>query len=331
MNNWYGLQDNNDKVSVQGNEKTNTQRFFDEVGRLYKKHNNDYNIEYTPENRNKLIEMNLKGVIKIAKGYLGNGLSLDELISAGNEGLVRAYEKYNPTRSKFAAQLIEKINAMDGKVPHEWVVENVLPACQYGEPAKSYKKVFDGNNRRVEYDKEWLKTWITKTIKNASFNSIAMMWVSAFIRQEIQNNGRMIRKPATEIKKEKTGESPKERIIDINQPISDDGNTTMADTLFMPDDTETDLEVDDRYEYLHDTISKLFTGIKLRDRRIVMKRYGIGYIRPLQPKEISEMEHISVARVSQIINIAMNKMRENAEELGLDKDELYGLFEHDAC
>ena len=72
---------------------------------------------------------------------------------------------------------------------------------------------------------------------------------------------------------------------------------------------------------------KLFIGVKLRDRRIVMKRFGIGYLRPLQPKEISEMEHISVARVSQIINIAMEKMRQNAENLGVDKEDLYRMFE----
>jgi DNA-directed RNA polymerase sigma subunit (sigma70/sigma32) len=153
-----------------------------------------------------------------------------------------------------------------------------------------------------------------------------MMWVTAFIRQELNNNSRLIRKPASEIRKEKTGESKKEIILDITQPISEDGNTTMADTLWIPDDTESDMEIEDRYEYLHDLISKLFVGIKLRDRRIVMKRFGIGYIRPLQPKEISEMENVSVARVSQIINLAMEKMRQNAEELGVDRNELYKLF-----
>jgi hypothetical protein len=34
-----------------------------------------------------------------------------------------------------------------------------------------------------------------------------------------------------------------------------------------------------------------------------------------------------VARVSQIINIAMEKMRENAEALGINKNELYRMFE----
>jgi DNA-directed RNA polymerase specialized sigma subunit len=90
-----------------------------------------------------------------------------------------------------------------------------------------------------------------------------------------------------------------------------------------------ELEIEDQYNSLHDVIKQLFVGIKLRDRRIVMERFGIGFLRPLQPKEIADMEHISVARVSQIINIAMEKMRANAESLGIDKSQLYQLFESD--
>lgn len=43
------------------------QQYFEEVRFVYDKNGNDTNIEYSPENREKLIEMNLKCVIKIAK------------------------------------------------------------------------------------------------------------------------------------------------------------------------------------------------------------------------------------------------------------------------
>jgi RNA polymerase sigma factor (sigma-70 family) len=325
--NWTGTIENEDNISIQGAEQTNTQRYFKDVGRAYERNGNNYEIEYTPENRDKLIEMNLKCVIKVAKRYLGNGLSLDELICAGNEGLCKAWEKYNPDSSKFRADLLAEIDSMDGEVPIQWIQDRIQPACEYGAPLVKYNKAFTGPKAKEHYPKEWLKNWVEHTIKNASFNSVAMLWVNAYIRQELTNNSRLIRKPVSLIKKEKTGESEKEVIIDINQPISDDGNTTFVDTLYIPDDHKTDMEIEDQYEYLHDVISQLFVGIKLRDRRIVMKRFGIGYLRALQPKEIADMEHISVARVSQIINIAMEKMRENAEELGVKKEDLYRLFE----
>ena len=53
------------------------QQYFEEVRFVYDKNGNDTNIEYSPENREKLIEMNLKCVIKIDKSFLGMGLTLE--------------------------------------------------------------------------------------------------------------------------------------------------------------------------------------------------------------------------------------------------------------
>jgi len=64
------------------------QQYFKEINHIYTKNNNDFDIEYCPENRDKLLSMNLKTVISIAKGFQGMGLSLQELISAGNLGLL---------------------------------------------------------------------------------------------------------------------------------------------------------------------------------------------------------------------------------------------------
>ena len=47
---------------------------------------------------NKLIEANLRFVIVIARQYQGKGLSMEDLVSEGNMGLMKAASKYDATR-----------------------------------------------------------------------------------------------------------------------------------------------------------------------------------------------------------------------------------------
>jgi len=51
-----------------------------------------------PEARKKLIEANLRLVVKIARKYTNQGISILDLIEEGNIGLIRAVEKFDPAR-----------------------------------------------------------------------------------------------------------------------------------------------------------------------------------------------------------------------------------------
>lgn len=50
----------------------------------------------------KLVESNLRLVVKYAHEFTGMGLPLMDLISEGNRGLVKAAHRYDPSRSKFS-------------------------------------------------------------------------------------------------------------------------------------------------------------------------------------------------------------------------------------
>jgi RNA polymerase nonessential primary-like sigma factor len=50
------------------------------------------------EARRRLIEANLRLVVTVARGYVGRGVPLMDLIEEGNIGLIRAVEKFEPAR-----------------------------------------------------------------------------------------------------------------------------------------------------------------------------------------------------------------------------------------
>lgn len=308
-------------------DKNILQRYFEEVGKIYEDNDNEFDIEYCEENRDKLLKMNLKCVIKTAKGYRGRGLSLEELISAGNEGLCIAWDKYNPKRNKIREKIFNDINMCDEPISKQWIIEHIGEYCEYGRYKEKFSKKFV-NVKKTEFTKEEVLAWVDKNITKATFNSVAMLWVNAYIRQELNKNSRMVKKPIKDIQAEIRGDAPKEYLLDISSPLDvGSNNITLDEKLDLADEERTDLDEEDTFTMLHDTLRTLFANINIRDRRLVLQRFGVGYVRPFQPREIAERENISVARVSQILSDTLKKMQKNAEIYGLKGEDVLSYFE----
>lgn len=299
-----------------------TQQYFREINDIYNRHNNDYDIEYCPENREKLIEMNLKTVISIAKKYQGLGLTLNELISAGNLGLVIAWDKFDPNRSELKDNILKKAEALDDKFTYEELYEAVNEYMEYGDIKKKFQEKFTPNHN---YEKKELLKWINANVYNAKFNSIATMWIRAYILIEIDNNSRVVKKPKTEIykDKEKFGAYKKEMTMDIDAPISDSSDANFGDLLYLEDDTQTDMDISEAYDIFKSNLGLLLDGVKTRDRTIFLKKFGIGLPRPMLPKEIADQEGLSIARVSQIFQSVMDQMKLNQIKYDIDPDVLF--------
>ena len=50
------------------------------------------------EDRNKLVTENMGLVVSTARKYQGQGLELDDLVSEGTIGMIKAADKYDPER-----------------------------------------------------------------------------------------------------------------------------------------------------------------------------------------------------------------------------------------
>lgn len=298
------------------------QQYFKEINHIYTKNNNDFDIEYCPENRDKLLSMNLKTVISIAKGFQGMGLSLQELISAGNLGLVISWDKYNPARAKLHDDVWEKVNALGDKFTYKELEKVINEFFTYGDIKNKFHYKFHPGDK---LNKEEVLRWIDKNIKNAKFSSIASMWIRAYIMIELDNYSRLIKKPKSDIKKEKEefGSYKKEVTLDIDAPVKSDSDTTFGDLLVVEDETRTDLDINEAYYTFKESLKKLLDGVRTRDRVIFLKKFGIGLPRPMTPREISDQEGLSIARISQILQETIEHMKLNAQKYEIDPDVLF--------
>ena len=294
--------------------------YFKEVNDIYNKNDNDYNIEYCPENREKLILMNLKSVSSVAKKYQNLGLSLDDLIQAGNEGLCVSFDKYDPNRAKLKDKMLARIDELGDTININELKETLSEFLTYGDVMKKFKKDFVKN----EYTKQEVTKWIKKNIYNAKFNSVANMWIRAYIILELNNNSRTVKKPKSEIDKDvlETGSYKKEIKIDIDAPVGNDESRTVGDLLYIEDDKKSDLEISDAQDIFKNGLSKLLNGVKSRDRAVFLKKFGIGLPRPMLPREIAEQEGLSIARVSQIFQTVEQQIRENQVKYNIDIEKL---------
>lgn len=308
--------------SLSDSPSNSIQQYFKEVGDIYAKHNNDYNIEFCPENRDKLIEMNLKAVISIAKRYQGLGLSLQELISAGNYGLVVAFDKFDPTRSKLKDNVLAAIEPLGDNISFDELNNAVNQFFTYGDVMKKFLDRFAPGET---YTKSNVVKWVNKNVFNAKFNSIATMWIRAYILIEIDNYSRLVKKPKADIYKDKidNGAFKKEVTLDIDSPTSADGSRTYADILSLEDDTKSDLDVAEAYLTFKNGLNKLLEGVKPRDRSIFLKKFGIGLPRPMLPKEIAVQEGLSKARVSQIFQSVIEQIQANSVKHNINSDILF--------
>lgn len=309
------------QVTLNDQTLSSTQRYFREVNDIYDKNDNNYDIEYCEENRNKLIEMNLKSVIAVAKKYQGLGLSLEELISAGNLGLCIAYDRYDKERSVLKDNMLEACSLLKDKFTFEEAKKVMSDFLTYGGVSAKFNSKFKKGN---VYTKQEMFEWIEKNVVNAKFNSIANLWIRAYILIEIDNYSRIVRKPKTEIYKDavESGAYKKEQIIDIDAPVGDDGQCTFGD-MIQNDDEIDNIDVSEAYDVYKAGLNKLLDGVKSRDRSVFLKKFGIGLPRPLLPREISQQEGLSIARVSQILQSVVEKMQLNAAKFDINIDELF--------
>lgn len=280
----------------------NIDRYFNEVKKEYIMHpqNECDSLLFCDENREVFLKNNLKLVVNCAKRYQNLGLPFDDLIQAGNEGLLLAFEKFDTSKANLRNAIKEKIRneCEEGMPVSREKAEQII------REGFTYDKLLDQTLAKLPdsgFDVvDDFYSWVDKNVKTAVFASVAFQWIRASILIEITKSGASIKIPG------KNALSAMVRLDSMN-PYTEDcyhdnDMSKKANEEFIIEDSQ--LEEKEKVDTFREIIDKAMEGMKVNERRLLRKRFGIGLPYSMSVSELAENEGISISNAKLILKSA---------------------------
>lgn len=304
-----------DKYVSKQSFDNNIDIYFNEVKREYILHpmGESEDMQFVPENRDVFIKNNLKLVIDCAKRYQNLGLPLEDLIQAGNEGLLITFNKFDTDRANLRFAILDDINKS----------ENVSFTLEEAEELIKrnfqYTKTLDATLKKLPENgfssKDTFIEWANENIKKASFSSIAFAWIKASIISEINKVGKIIKVPKS-AQKDNQSSLNVIRLDSIN-PHTDDNYhdnqvSEVANEEFVIMDES--MEAMEKQNMFKGILEKVFSKLQPIDRRIIKKKFGIDAPFQMSINEIAENEGISSNKVKYSITNTLKIIEKNISE-----------------
>ena len=291
-----------DKYVSKATFDNNIDIYFNEVKREYILHpmGESEDMAFVPENRDIFIKNNLKLVIDCAKRYQNLGLPLDDLIQAGNEGLLITFNKFDTDRANLRFAILDDINKSEKLYfTHTDAEELIKRNFQYTKTLDATLKKIpeNGFNSKKEF-----KEWTNENIKKASFSSIAFAWIRATIISEINKLGKVIRVPKSA---QKEHSSVNIIHLDSINPHTDDCYHDNQISEIANDDfvvMDESMEAMEKQNMFKNILERILSKLPMIDRRIIKKKFGIDAPFPMSINEIAENEGISPNKVKYSIS-----------------------------
>lgn len=286
--------------------------YFNEVKREYIRHpvNEQNDLELIPENKDVFIKNNLKLVIECAKRYQNLGITFEDLIQAGNEGLMVAWDKFDKNRAKLQKNIIKNIEkSMHDEFTYQEAVNIIKMSFSYSKNLEQTIKLLPDNGFK---SKSEFIAWVKKNIKTAVFASVAFQWIRAYIKIELSKYSKIIRIP-------KTSKEDKEIPVTFinldslnphtNDCYHDNQISEVVNDEFMIEDES--IENTERNDVFKSIVNNCLGKLDSFNRRIVMKRYGIGLPYQLSINEIAESEGLSSNKIKYALTTSMKVIAEH--------------------
>jgi RNA polymerase sigma-32 factor len=222
-----------------------------------------------------LVLSHLRYVAKIAKGYNGYGLALNDLIQEGTIGLMKAVKRFDPAKGvrlvSFAVHWIKS-------EIHEFVIRNwrIVKIAT----TKAQRKLFF-NLRQSKKRLGW------------------------FSQEEVQSVANDLGVSPKDVLEMETRLNAHDHTFDMTE---DDEETAFSPVQYLPAAIENEPDFDSGYEQPQAELQAVLETLDPRSQDIVAKRWLND--EKMSLKELAEHHQISIERVRQLEKTAFQKMRQ---------------------
>jgi len=226
---------------------------------------------------NEIVKANLRFVVSVAKQFQNQGLSLEDLISDGNLGLIKAAERFDNSRGfKFISYAVW------------WIRQSIMQSI-----SDNGKLIRLPNNQNLAINK---------------INRTAQQLEIKLEREPTEQELAQVLEE-TDIKIRETMLSNTGKVASLDSPVSDGDEMTLSDCIVNKEISSPDERL--IKESFCDDLEKILKNLQPRQRVIVCMYYGILGYQTMTLEEIGDYLSLTRERVRQIKDMTIRVLKCN--------------------